>query len=165
MLVISVVILLLLSLPIVPRSMVNASCVKMLIASVWEHIAGAGRNGKCMLQEIERVGESARAQTRLMFWPHFEFIAFRGYCLSFKTTITSISSGSDVAAAFLLFIFLFMMLGRAWHFFVVVVVFRMRCWNQFSFGHMMDYNYHFSVSLIVHFTMFLLSFRFFVADP
>ena len=80
-----------------------------------------------MLQEIERVGESARAQTRLMFWPHFEFIAFRGYCLSFKTTITSISSGSDVAAAFLLFIFLFMMLGRAWHFFVVVVVFRMRC--------------------------------------
>lgn len=163
MLVIPVVILLLLSLPIVPRSMVNASCVKMLIASVREHIAGAGRNGMYMLQEIERVGESTRAQTRLMFWPHFEFIAFRGYCLSFKTTITSISSGSDVAAAILLFIFLFMVLGRAWHFFCCCI--RMRCWNQFSFGHMMDYNYHFSVSWIVHFTMFLLSFRFFVADP
>lgn len=90
MVVIFVVILLLLSLPIVPRSMVNALCIKILTEK---------KRGK----ERERDRENEGTQTRLMFWPHFEFIAFRGYCLSFKTTSTSISSGSDVAATLLLF--------------------------------------------------------------
>lgn len=45
-----------------------------------------------------------------MFWPHFEFIAFRGYCLSFETTITSIyPSGSDVCMLRCCFLYLWIL--------------------------------------------------------
>lgn len=67
MVVISVVILLLLSLPIVPRSMVDASCVKMLISSNIEPKMPEIATMDCVLpekeKEREREGERKREST------------------------------------------------------------------------------------------------------
>lgn len=54
-----------------------------------------------------------------MFWPHFEFIAFRGYCLSFETTITSIyPSGSDVCMLRCCFLYLWILVCNCVWFFL-----------------------------------------------